>query len=208
MGIYIRQFSKIESCSTKRLLMRRLEKGDLGDMFSYASDPCVTRWLLWQSHESAEETKRYIEGAMLGYKNNTFYEFAIILAGSGKMIGTCGFASIDEKNSAAELGYVISREYWGNGYATEAASAFLKLGFSDLSLYRIYARYMVENKESEKVMKKLGMKSEGIKRSALFVKGEYRDIGYYSVLRSEYYATPLCDETEIVVKKKRNFWFV
>ena len=67
---------------------------------------------------------------------------------------------------------------------------------------------MVENKESEKVMKKLGMKSEGIKRSALFVKGEYRDIGYYSVLRSEYYATPLCDETEIVVKKKRNFWFV
>lgn len=103
------------------------------------------------------------------------------------MIGTCGFASIDEKNNAAEVGYVLAPDYWGCGYAPEALHEVLRVGFEVLSFNRIEARYMVGNEKSRRVMEKCGMQFEGVQREALYVKDSYRSIGRCAMLKDEFF---------------------
>ena len=102
------------------------------------------------------------------------------------MIGTCGFTAIDLPNRSAELGYVLHPAYHGRGLATEAAGEVLRFGFERLGLHRIEARYMEGNEASTHVMERLGMRHEGLRRDALFVKGAFRTVGTYAILREEY----------------------
>ena len=103
------------------------------------------------------------------------------------MIGTCGFTRFDYDNNAAEVGYVINPEYRGRGIAPEALSRVLEFGFTELKLNRIEARYIVGNEVSRRVMEKVGMKFEGVRRQSLLNKGDYVDVGYCSILASEYF---------------------
>ncbi len=59
---------------------------------------------------------------------------------------------------AAELGYWIGEEYWGNNYAFEASQALIKRAFGELNVNEIYASYRIENKQSKRVLEKLGFK--------------------------------------------------
>lgn len=75
----------------------------------------------------------------------------------------------------------------GKGLVTEAVKEVIKHGFEKMNLNRIYARCFVENIGSQKVLEKVGMKFEGILREQLFIKGAFRDMKIYSILRKEYY---------------------
>ena len=112
------------------------------------------------------------------------------------MIGTCGFSSFDESNNAAEVGYVLSPDYWRQGIATEALFRVMRFGFEELELHRIYARIMEGNTASEAVARKCGMRHEATLCKALLVKGEYRTIKIYAVLREEFQKLSFSFETE------------
>lgn len=173
---------------TPRLRLRRMSVRDKSDMFLYASRDEVTKYLLWRTHKDEESTKRYLSYVVSLYRTGEFFDFAIEYRENGKMIGTCGFAAVDFQNDCAEIGYVISPDYWGKGIASEAVSAIMQFAFCDLDINRIEARYMTENAASRRVMEKCGMTFEGVFRKKLFVKGEYRDIGVCSMLAEEYFA--------------------
>ena len=68
----------------------------------------------------------------------------------------------------------------------EAAKRIMKFGFEELDLHRIEARFMAENEASLRLMKRLGMTFEGIKRQSMLVKGSYRDIGTCAILKDEF----------------------
>ena len=102
------------------------------------------------------------------------------------MIGTCGFTSFDFRNNSAEVGYVLNRSYWGKGIAPEALDAVIAFGFDELILRRIEAKFIIGNDNSRRVMEKCGMQFEGVLRSSMMVKHEYRDIGICSILSDEY----------------------
>lgn len=91
-----------------------------------------------------------------------------------------------KNNHKAELAYALSPTYWGRGIATEAAKAYIYYGFEVLHLNRIEAGCHASNVQSERVMKRLGMKYEGTLRKDMFVKGTYRDTKMYAILRDEY----------------------
>lgn len=173
---------------TPRLRLRRMSRRDVRDMYEYASIPDVSKYLLWRAHQSQEHTKRYIDYVVSLYRSGEFFDFAVEYRENGKMIGTCGFAAIDEKNDCAEVGYVLSPDYWGKGIASEALNAMLRFGFCDLEINRIEARYMTENTASRRVMEKCGMTFEGIFRKKLLVKEIYRDIGICSILAEDYFS--------------------
>jgi len=103
-----------------------------------------------------------------------------------KMIGTCSFGSWERDHRRAEIGYVLNRRYWGQGYMTEVVRAIIAFGFRELGLNRIQARCEVPNIGSARVMEKAGMSFEGVLRQQLFEKGSYRDMKMYSILRSEW----------------------
>lgn len=181
-------FKKIPTVETDRLTLRKMLPSDDEDMFEYAKNPAVTRFLLWDAHINRKFTHSYLKFIQSQYSAGNFYDWALTLTESGKMIGTCGFSSFDIDNNAAEVGYVLSPDYWGNGIAAEALSRVMRFGFEELELHRIYARIMDGNAASESVAKKCGMRHEATLESSLFVKGEYRTIKIYAILREEFYS--------------------
>ncbi|MBQ9801788.1 MAG: GNAT family N-acetyltransferase [Clostridia bacterium] len=179
-------FSHMPRLETERLLLRPMRVSDAADMFAYACDPEVTRYLLWRPHPNIEHTRSYLEYLAGRYRLGMHYEWAVILKEENRMIGTCGFVSIDCTHRKAEIGYVLNPQYRGQGLMPEAVRRVLAFGFDMLSLHRIEARYMVGNDASRHVMEKVGMTFEGVCREAMLVKGAYRDIGVCAILAPEY----------------------
>ena len=176
---------------TRRLTLRRMLKSDYKDMYEYASQPMVTRYLLWDIHDSEAYTYKYLQYIQSRYRLGEFYDWAVVLrdpaGGKGKMIGTCGFTRFHHEHNGAEIGYVLNPAYWGMGLASEAVQAVLRFGFTELRLHRIEARYMTGNDASRRVMEKCGMTFEGVARESMYVKGHFVSVGTCSILRSEYF---------------------
>ncbi len=185
-----RIFSRIPTLQTPRLTLRAMKPMDSYDMYEYACRADVTRYLTWLPHPSREYTKDYLEYVGKCYRSGEFFDWALIWRADGeyseKMIGTCGFTRFDYDNNSAEVGYVINPEYRGRGVAPEALCRVLEFGFYELGLNRIEARYIVGNEVSRRVMEKVGMKFEGVRRQSLLNKERYVDVGYCSILSCEY----------------------
>ena len=179
-------FTKMPTLRTERLVLRPMRTDDAYDMYEYACRDDVTEFLLWSPHESVGYTREYLAYIETRYPKGEFYDWAITLADSGKMIGTVGFTKIHTAHNAAEIGYVLNPEYHHLGLGFEAASRIVDFGFEELSLNRIEARFMQGNTASLHVMEKLGMTLEGYARDGMLVKGSYRTIGTCSILRGEW----------------------
>ena len=178
-------FKSIPTIKTERLTLRKLKKRDLDDIFEYASDPRVSRYLLWSPHASRRVSAAYLTRVLSLYKKGQFYDWAIVY--SGKMIGICGFSSIDVLADCAEIGYVINADYWGQGIATEVARRVMDFGFNRLELQRIEARYIEGNEASASVMKKCGMSQIKTETRAISEDGEQGVIVTYGISAEEYF---------------------
>ncbi len=179
-------FSKIPTLTTARLTLRQMKPSDYLDMYDYARQPRVTTYLLWEPHKSADVTHDYLRYIQGRYRVGDFYDWAVVDNQTKKMIGTCGFTTLDFHNNCAEIGYVLHPDYWGKGIAAEAVRRVMEFGFMELNVHRMEARYIDGNDASRRVMEKCGMKFEGIRRSSLYVKGTYQDIGCCAILSDEY----------------------
>ena len=155
-------------------------------MFDYARREEVTRYLAWSPHKSKDYTRQYLEYISRHYAIGDFYDWGIIDKESLKLIGTCGFTRFNFQNDSAEIGYVLSPDFWGRGLAEEAAREVIRFGFEKLLLNRIEAKYLKGNEASRRVMEKLGMSFEGTYRGSMMIKGKYRDVSVCAILRSEY----------------------
>ncbi len=175
-------FSNIPTLKTERLSLRAMHPIDAEDMYDYARRPEVSEFLLWEPHPSVAYTKQYLGYIQSRYALGDFYDWAVIDRESRRMIGTCGFTRIDTVNDTAEIGYVLNPDFWGKGYAVEAAHRVIEFAFSELGVHRIEARFMKGNQASLRVMEKLGMTFEGYHKDAIFVKGKYRTVGYSAMV--------------------------
>lgn len=89
---------------------------------------------------------------------------------------------INRRFNKAELGYWIDIKYWNNGFASEAAKAIIEFGFENLKLKRIFASHFDYNPSSGNVMKKIGMKKEGILKFHTMKNGEYQHHILYAII--------------------------
>lgn len=173
------KFGEVPKIETERLVLRQITIDDAEDMYLYASNEEVTRYVTWDTHSSLSDTNEFINSFLPHYDA----PWGIELKENGKFIGTVHFVWWQPKHNSAEIGYVLSKEYWGKGLITEAAKAIIPFGFESMNLVRIQARCFLENEGSERVMVKLGMSFEGISRKVMYVKGEYKDLKVYSLLK-------------------------
>ncbi len=178
-------FANIPTLKTERLTLRPMRTSDAYDMYEYACRDDVTEYLLWSPHPSVGATHEYLAYIQERYKRGEFFDWAVTLSDSGKMIGTVGFTRIDTQHNVGEIGYVLNPEYHRRGYGSEAAARVLEFGFSTLNLHRLEARFMMGNTASLHLMEKLGMTFEGYRRDSMLVKGKYRTIGICSILENE-----------------------
>ncbi|WP_075617962.1 GNAT family N-acetyltransferase [Paenisporosarcina indica] len=171
---------------TERLILRKVILEDIEDMHLYGSDEEVSKYVTWNTHETKSDTKDFVEFVLNKYENKQVSPWGIEYKENGKFIGTIDFVWWQPNQKIAEIGYVISKDYWGKGLATEVAKEIIKFGFEEMNLVRIQARCDVENIGSARVMEKAGMSFEGIIRKGIFVKGKHRDLKMYSILIEEF----------------------
>ncbi|AHV98806.1 GNAT family N-acetyltransferase [Paenibacillus sabinae] len=179
-------FEPFPELATKRATLRPIEYSDLNDIASYCTVPEVSRYTVWDVHKSIEDTKAFIDFVINRYATQKVGPWGIELKESGRIIGSCSFVSWDNNNRRAELGYVLSNQYWNQGIMTEVIRRIIEFGFKDLELIRIEARCLPSNLGSSKVMEKTGMKYEGILRRHIWAKNEFQDLAMYSIIRDDF----------------------
>lgn len=185
MQTYLDVFSHLPTLLTPRLTLRPVRMSDAEDMYEYSRDPEVARHVLWDAHTSIHQTRNYIRFLIRQYRNASPGTFAIALRDSGKVIGTIGFMWVQTDNRSAEVGYSLSRQYWNQGYMSEALQAIVDFGFDRLNLNRIEAQHECDNPASGHVMQHAGMRREGTLRQRIFNKGRYVDVDLYAIVRSD-----------------------
>jgi len=175
----------LPTLETERLILRKMTLEDAEAIFAYASDPEVSRYTLWETHRSIEDSRAFLELEVSKRESGGEPDWGIVYKGDHRFVGICGIISWEPQHARAEIGYALSREYWGRNLMPEAARAMIRFGFERMSLNRIEARCIAENAASARVMEKAGMTHEGTLRQRELIKGAYRDIEVYAILREE-----------------------
>ena len=125
---------------TQRLRLRDFVESDWTGVHQYASDPKVVRYLIF-SPNSEEDTKNFLqrEISLQGEKPRQHFALAVTLKPQKQLIGICRISVQDTGNKIGSIGYCFTKEFWGQGYATEAVKAIVSFGFQELGLHRIFA---------------------------------------------------------------------
>ncbi|MFL5807146.1 MAG: GNAT family N-acetyltransferase [Roseiflexaceae bacterium] len=171
---------------TQRLALRDFAAEDWFAVHGYAADPEVARYMDWGPNSDAE-TRAFIERVLVIRQAapRRDFELAITLRADGRLIGGCGIHVSNPRNREGWIGYILRRDCWGQGYASEAARALLGFGFGALGLHRIYATCDLRNLASARVLEKIGMRHEGHMREHRWQKSAWRDSLLYAILEHE-----------------------
>jgi [ribosomal protein S5]-alanine N-acetyltransferase len=157
---------------TERLLLRPLSFEDLDVFTAFYADPEVMRYLGVGQTLSRDETETSFRRMLRSFELDRFGQLAVERAQDGVLIGRCGFLVWDagsltpttEAESTGptelEIGYALGRDYWGQGYATEAATAVRDQALGPMGRTRLIAFVRPENRASARVAEKLGMRHE------------------------------------------------
>ena len=173
---------------TKRILLRPFELSDGPRVKELAGDKAIADTTLNIPHPYQDGmAEEWILTRQSKFQAGESVNCAIILKSIQELIGAIGLI-IDKRFNRAELGYWIAKEYWNQGYCTEASKAILKYGFLELDLHRITATHIISNPASGKVMEKIGMKKEGVLREHVIKWDKYEDVVSYGILRKEWEA--------------------
>ena len=171
---------------TSRLILRRFTVADAEAMYrNWASDPEVTRFLTWPCHPSVEATAALLEAWAKQYEDGGRFSWAIQRKGANEVIGSIAAVKLDEEVNSAEIGYCLSRAFWGQGLMPEALRAVLDYLFNEAGFNRLSARHDVRNPNSGRVMQKAGMKYEGTLRQAGKNNQGICDLACYAALRED-----------------------
>jgi ribosomal-protein-alanine N-acetyltransferase len=167
---------------TDRLQLRQYTEADIPELIPLIGAHEVAATTLRIAHPYTEQdAKGFL--ALASDPNKLW--LAITLKNEGRQIGGIGLR-VDPAQQHAELGYWLGVNYWGKGYATEAAREMLRYGFEDLGLHRIVASHFKHNPASGHILKKIGMRHEGCQREHLLKWGQFVDSELYGVLRQEW----------------------
>jgi RimJ/RimL family protein N-acetyltransferase len=149
---------------TERLVLRQFELDDAPVVFEINSDPEVVRYAEGVTPSSLEESIGHLrDGPLSDYAEFGYGRWALVLKPSNELIGFCGMKFIKELG-LNEIGYRMARKNWGQGIATEAATATLEYARQELGMDYVIALIMEENVASIRVAEKLGMQSGGLIR--------------------------------------------
>ncbi|MCL2756217.1 MAG: GNAT family N-acetyltransferase [Firmicutes bacterium] len=178
---------------TERLLIRRWHEKDAHDLYEYASDNEVTRFLRFPAYMSLDDAVSRIKSMNESYSQfangdlQTEIDFAIEQKITGKVIGSIGFVGYKENaGRSIEIGYIMNPQHQGKGFMTEALVGMFKYVVGNDLALRIEAKHDIENKASGRVMQKAGMTFEGIRRKGTSNNTNSRaDCATYAILCEE-----------------------
>jgi RimJ/RimL family protein N-acetyltransferase len=149
---------------THRLCLRSFREEDWQAVHFYSNDPEVVQYVPGE-FPTEEETQAIICSWINGPNDDPpHYDFAVTVRPDDFVIGWCCIQISASDTRIGELMYVLNRQFWKKGYATEATRAIVNYAFSELKLHRILATCRPENRASWHILEKLGMQRESLLR--------------------------------------------
>lgn len=141
---------------TPRLTLRRFTQADANLLLQLNSNPEVLKYLHEPPLATEEQALHILNTIILPQYKNNLGRWAMHLKTTNEFIGWCGLKYLAEADEI-DLGYRLIQQYWGNNYATEAATHTLDYAFTTLHLKTIVGRVHIENIASLKILEKIGM---------------------------------------------------
>ena len=167
---------------TDRMLLRPFDFRDADDVLAYASEPEFGWYLSLPQPYTRDDAAKFVAQQILD-EWSTSPTFAMVF--EGRVVGGVGLR-VERRGEKAELGYALAKEHWGKGLTVEAARAVIGWGFERYAVHKVIAYAALDNRQSWRVMEKLGMTREGLKRSHSKIDRVYVDWVDYGVLREEW----------------------
>jgi ribosomal-protein-alanine N-acetyltransferase len=181
---------KQEILRTERLILRPFELSDAKIVQQKAGDKAIAETTVNIPHPYPDGlAEEWISTHQPKFESGELINYAITLEKTGELIGAVGLV-VNKRFNHAELGFWIDKDFWGKGYATEAARAVMDYGFNKFGLHKIFAHHMTKNPASGKVMKKLGMHEEGSLRQHVLRSDKCEDVVLYGVLKDDWDKKP------------------
>ena len=173
-----------ELIETNRFLLRPPVPDDANSIFrKYARDEEVTRYLIWRPHENLGASRTFVDRCAQCWMDESAFPWVGLRKQDSEL---AGMLELRIDLFRADFGYVIAREYWGNGYATEIAKSIVTWAMAQANLFRVWATCDVDNLASARVLEKAGLQREGILRRFIVhpnISDEPRDSLCYSKVK-------------------------
>jgi [ribosomal protein S5]-alanine N-acetyltransferase len=179
-------FSPFPNLETHRLNLRRLNPLDVTEILTLRSNPEIMKFIPRPLIKTKEEALEFIAIMDANIDTNTVINWAITTKENDKLIGMIGFYRMKPENYRAEVGYILSAEFHGQGVITEALQRVIQFGFEEMGLNSIEAVIDPENFGSEKVLLKNNFIKEGHFKEHTFFEGKFLDSVFYSLLKKNY----------------------
>ncbi len=171
---------------TQRLILRPPVLQDAEIIFaSYCQDPAVCRHMVWVPHTSLEVTHQFVKRCIAEWDGKNAFPYVITRKTDAQVLG---MLEVRQTEFRANIGYVLSKAYWGQGLMPEAIRSLVDIAFSSLSYFRVEATCDIENKASIRTLEKSGFIREG--RLARYMvhpnlSAEPRDCWMYAVSKPQ-----------------------
>lgn len=178
---------KLLNFSTTRLLLVEITIDDLEEIHHLESIPEVDEFNTLGIPETIQDTEKLILPIIKGRskKPRDSYTWKVVLKKTNQFIGLAGFSLSNDKYRLGEIYYKLHPDHWGKGYATELAKRLVVLGFEDLNLHKVEAGVATGNERSVRVLEKIGMTREGLRRKILPIRGEWKDNYHYAIVEDD-----------------------
>jgi RimJ/RimL family protein N-acetyltransferase len=171
---------------TERLRLRPFVADDAEDLAALAGTPAIADTMLeWPHPFSSASARSTIAAQAAVYQGGRAIHFAVERRDRAGLIGGIELCALDNPHRSAELRFWIAETEWRQGFASEAAGAVLRFGFSELKLHRIDAMHLVRCEAAGAVLRKIGMRQEGILRERVRKAGRFEDVALCAVLADE-----------------------
>ena len=167
-----------------RLLLRRIGRDDINDIFEYTSNENNVFYLAWEAHKDKSNVTSFIEQSLNEYeffKNR--YSYGIELRESKKLIGVISIFDIKLESKQVEVSYILNQTFQGKGYASEALQKVIDFVLEDLNFIRVQAKCTEDNIASERIMEKCGLKYEGKLLKYWKIKGAHKNVLLYAKVK-------------------------
>lgn len=183
--IYLEHIDSKINLDTQRLVLRKPIAQDLEDIFEYAKDEDVARFTRFKPHKTLQDAKMFLQVVKQQHQNKTALTLLLELKENKKVIGSISFMNISFDNERSEIGFALSKNYWGKGLMSEAIEKLLEFGFKKIKFNRIEAFCNIENLRSARLLNTF-MQKEGSLKQRDKIKDRFCSFNIYSVLRKEY----------------------
>lgn len=179
------QQNKVVFLKGKKVILRPLSKADVPTLLRWINDPEVNQYLSAYLPVMEQREEKWLE-SLAKEDNNTHIIFGIETH-EGFFIGTMGIHHVDWHNRIAITGALIGeKEYWGQGYGTDAKMVLLEYAFNTLNLRKIYSSVIAYNERSLRYSLHCGYRIEGRRRKHWFRRGRYWDDIILGVFKREW----------------------